>query len=300
MLPKAYHDDNARLSIMTSANLALAAMRRDEADILGQWAADEDWNPGKADIAIAWDTDPDAFIVLRRGAELAGGGTIFSYGGAFGFMGLFIVRRDLRGAGLGAKLWRHRLELLRSRLAPGASIGMDGVFAMVPFYERGGFALAHKDIRFEGIARGEMDRGVRWFDPSSFPLVDRFDRTHFPVPRTAFLKRWIFQDGAYAAGLFEKDQLAGYGVARPARAGYKIGPLFAARADIAVRLFTSLMAQFAAAQVQIDVPEPNEAGIRLAGASGLKEVFGCARMYCGAIPDLPLARIFGVTSFEFG
>lgn len=117
MLPKAYHDDNARLSIMTSANLALAAMRRDEADILGQWAADEDWNPGKADIAIAWDTDPDAFIVLRRGAELAGGGTIFSYGGAFGFMGLFIVRRDLRSAGLGAKLWRHRLELLRSRLA---------------------------------------------------------------------------------------------------------------------------------------------------------------------------------------
>jgi GNAT superfamily N-acetyltransferase len=285
---------------MMSANLSLAAMRRDEADILTRWAADEGWNPGKADVAIAWDTDPDAFIALRRGSELAGGGTIFSYSGAFGFMGLFIVRRDLRGGGLGAQLWRHRLDHLRSRLAPGASIGMDGVFDMMPFYQRGGFALAHKDIRFQGIASGVMDRDVHRLDPPSFAVVDHFDRPHFPAPRSPFLQRWIFQEGAFAMGLFEKEQLAGYGVARPALAGYKIGPLFAARADIAERLFTSLMAQISGTQVQIDVPEPNEPGIRLAQASGFKEVFGCARMYQGAMPKLPLPRIFGVTSFEFG
>jgi len=52
--------------------------------------------------------------------------------------------------------------------------------------------------------------------------------------------------------------------------------------------------------VQLDVPEPNEAGIRLAVKFGLKEVFGCARMYHGATPNLPIGRIFGVTSFEFG
>src|SRR3954447_21655504 len=86
------------------AGLSLGAMRRDEADILVGWAADEGWNPGKADIGIAWATDPEAFIALRRGSELAGGGTIFSYDGRFGFMGLFIVRRELRGAGLGAQL----------------------------------------------------------------------------------------------------------------------------------------------------------------------------------------------------
>jgi hypothetical protein len=40
--------------------------------------------------------------------------------------------------------------------------------------------------------------------------------------------------------------------------------------------------------------------MRLAQASGFKEVFGCARMYQGAMPKLPLPRIFGVTSFEFG
>jgi len=282
------------------AGLSIGAMRREEADILAGWAADEGWNPGKADIGIAWATDPEAFIALRQGSELAGGGTIFSYDGRFGFMGLFIVRRELRGAGLGAQLWHHRLKRLQQRLKPGASIGMDGVFAMVPFYERGGFALAYRDLRFEGIAQGTADPQVCALDPSMFALVEAVDRAYVPAPRPSFLRQWMFQPGAHAIGLIERDRLVGYGVARPARVGYKLGPVFAERPDIAERLIGSLMAKIAGQQVQLDVPEPNQAGMQLARQFGLKEVFGCARMYCGGDPKLPVEGIYGVTSFEFG
>ncbi len=285
---------------MPAADLSLGPMRRDEVATLGGWAADEGWNPGKADLDIAWDIDPDAFIALRRGAELVGGGTIFSYAGLFGFMGLFIVRKDLRGDGLGAQLWHYRLKRLQARLSPGAVIGMDGVFAMVPFYARGGFALAYRDLRFQGIANGSADPQVQLLDEASFATIDRFDRAHVPAPRIAFLRRWMFQPGAHAAGLFERDELIGYGIARPARTGFKIGPVFAARPDAAERIIGSLMSRFPGQQMQLDVPEPNEAGTRLAMKFGLKEVFGCARMYHGPAPDLPVERIFGVTSFEFG
>jgi GNAT superfamily N-acetyltransferase len=297
LLPNAGREpDNMNLP----ADLSLGPMRRDEADILAGWAADEGWNPGNADIGIAWDTDPEAFIALRKGSELAGGGTIIAYGKLYGFMGLFIMRRDLRGEGLGAQLWKYRLKRLQDRLAPGACIGMDGVFAMVPFYQRGGFVFAHNDVRFEGIAQGTMDPEVRRLDQADFDMVDRFDRAYVPAKRSSFLRRWVFQPGAHAVGLFAKDKLAGYGVARPARKGFKIGPVFAERADIAERLIASLMAHVPGEQVQLDVPEPNHAGTRLAETFGLKEVFGCARMYHGAAPDLPTGRIFGVTSFEFG
>jgi hypothetical protein len=94
--------------------------------------------------------------------------------------------------------------------------------------------------------------------------------------------------------------MVGYGVARPALTGYKLGPVFAKRADIAERLILSLMACIPGEQVQLDVPEPNRSGSRLAEKFGLKEVFGCARLYHGQTPDLPIANIFGVTSFEFG
>ena len=60
------------------------------------------------------------------------------------------------------------------------------------------------------------------------------------------------------------------------------------------------MAHIPGEQVQLDVPEPNRDGIGLAMKFGLTEVFGCARMYHGAAPDLPIKNIFGVTSFEFG
>jgi len=32
----------------------------------------------------------------------------------------------------------------------------------------------------------------------------------------------------------------------------------------------------------------------------MKPVFETARMYTGAAPDLPLPKLFGVTSFELG
>jgi hypothetical protein len=282
------------------ADLTITSMVRDEADILAGWAADEGWNPGKSDIGIAWDTDPEGFIALRRGSDLIGGGTIMSYDGRFGFMGLFIVRRDQRGRGLGAQLWRYRLNRLQGRLAPGAAIGMDGVLAMKQFYERGGFVFAHNDVRYQGLAGGTMDPAVRPIDSSGFASVENFDRSHVPAPRAPFLRRWIFQRGAHALALHQNDEMVGYGVARPALSGYKLGPIFAQRADIAERLILSLMACIPGEQVQLDVPEPNQSGNRLAEKFGLKEVFGCARLYHGRTPDLPIGNIFGVTSFEFG
>jgi GNAT superfamily N-acetyltransferase len=281
-------------------DLSITPMKREEADILAVWAADEGWNPGKSDIGVAWDTDPEGFIALRIGSDLVGGGTIMSYDGRFGFMGLFIVRRDQRGRGFGAHLWRYRLNRLQGRLAPEAPIGMDGVLAMKPFYERGGFMFAHNDVRYQGIAEGTMDPAVRPIDSSMFAIVESFDRLHVPAPRAPFLRRWTFQRGAHALGLHENGQMVGYGVARPALTGYKFGPVFAKRADIAERLILSLMACIPGEQVQLDVPEPNQSASRLAEKFGLKAVFGCARLYHGQTPDLPIGNIFGVTSFEFG
>jgi hypothetical protein len=89
-------------------------------------------------------------------------------------------------------------------------------------------------------------------------------------------------------------------VVRPAQSGFKIGPAFAARPDLAERLIGSLMARIEGQPVQLDVPEPNEAGLSLAARFGLSESFGCARMYHGPAPDLEVSGLFGVTSFEFG
>lgn len=131
-----------------SNELVIRNMTRAELDRLVGWAAEEGWNPGRHDAELFWATDPEAFIAAELDGELIGGGAITSYAGEFGFMGFFIVRPEFRGHGFGDTLWHVRRDRLLARLRPGASIGMDGVFAMQDYYATGGFVFSHRNLRF--------------------------------------------------------------------------------------------------------------------------------------------------------
>lgn len=272
-----------------------------ELTVLSGWAAAEGWNPGDGDLDVAWSVDPGAFVALRSvDGELAGAGTVLSYDGAMGFMGLFIVREDLRGHGLGTRLWHHRVLLLSERLRPGATIGMDGVFDMVPFYEQGGFVLSHRDLRFEGSASGTPGPDV--VDASTVPFEDlaAFDAAHLGVDRTAFLQAWIQRPGVRSFAVLDGGEVAGYAVLRPAAVGFKTGPFLARTPAVAEQLLGSVLHAADGAQVQIDVPETNAEGLRMVREVGFTESFGCARMYRGPAPEVPVGQVYGVTSFEFG
>lgn len=278
----------------------ISPMHEKEIPLLDDWAAAEGWNPGLSDLRIASQADPNCFVSLRDDHGMAGGGSIFSYDGRFGFMGLFIIREDLRGQGLGTVLWHWRRDALLRRLEPGAVIGMDGVFDMVPFYERGGFKAAYRDLRYQGIATGRRSGRVVSLSMADFEDIEAFDRIFVPAPRKAFLKGWLGQTGAQTVGIREDGEIVAYGVVRPCRMGFKIGPLFAHRADLGGDVLGELMARIVGHQVQIDVPEPNTAGVDLARNFDLSMSFGCVRLYHGPDPCLPVDRIFGVTSLEFG
>jgi Acetyltransferase (GNAT) domain len=100
--------------------------------------------------------------------------------------------------------------------------------------------------------------------------------------------------------LIDDAQLKGYGVLRKCRVGHKIGPLFADTPDIAAALLGALCNYALGEQVFIDIPDPNQAGLRLAAKHGMSPVFACERMYLRGDPGLPLDEIYGLTSFEAG
>ncbi len=289
-----------RTSIFPSG-FEIAPMTRAEADLLGDWAAEEGWNPGLADIDVAWGYDPGAFIALRKDGVLAGGASIIAYGGKVGFLGLYIMRRDLRRQGLGRIFWQELLRRQESRLEPGAPIGLDGVFTMAPFYAADGFNLLYRDLRYEGIATGKPDADAVALDQTGWDALLRYDAAVSGLDRAKFMRSWLSVPGSKGFALLsDAGAITGYGFARPCRTGYKIGPLYANETEGADRLLETLLAAIAGAPVALDVPEPNENALQIAERRGWRQSFGCARMVRGTGGVVPVSRIFGVTSFEFG
>jgi hypothetical protein len=283
---------------MTSAALRIRALGPDEIALAIEWAAAEGWNPGLHDAACFYAADPGGFLVGSLGEEPVATISVVKYGVTFGFLGLYIVKNAFRGKGYGIQIWKAGL----ARLA-GRNVGLDGVVAQQDNYRTSGFSLAYRNIRYRGTAVAATPIDARIVPLSSLPVAETiaYDRAFFPDDRAAFLRCWIAQPDSTALGILRGSTLAGYGVVRCSRDGYKIGPLFADDAACAESLFNALEAYVPqGAALYLDVPEPNAAAIALAERHGMAVVFETARMYTGVAPQLPMRRLFGVTTFELG
>jgi len=270
---------------------------------LVEWAAQEGWNPGLADADSFWATDPEGFLAIDVEGQMAGAGCAFYHGPAYGFMGLFIMRPEFRGQGLGRTLWYARRDKLRSRLSPEGSIGMDAVTHMIPFYAAGGFEVFARHCRFQLNTQdltAEVSPAVVALTAEDLPEVQALDRHGFPCPREKYLAAWTSQPDAYWLGLRGDNGLQSYSVMRPCRAGWKVGPLFASTKEEARQLFLACVARAEKGPVFLDVPDNNPAAWSLCEEFGMQQVFECTRMYFGPVPELDHAWIYGVTSLEAG
>jgi len=273
-------------------------MSRTELDLGIDWAAAEGWNPGLHDADAFHAADPQGYLVGLIGDEPIGMIAAVRYGAGFGFIGFYIVRPAWRGRGHGLALWQAGIQSLSGRL-----VGLDGVVAQQANYRRSGFELAYNNIRHQGLAMAtdSPDPQIRPITQIPFEQVVRYDAALFPDDRRQFLSAWLNLPGSIGLGLVQDDGLAGYGVIRPCRQGFKVGPLLANNAGGAERLLRALLATVpSGALVQFDTPAVNAQAIALARSLGMSPVFETARMYTGAAPQLPLERLFGVTSFELG
>lgn len=96
-------------------------------------------------------------------------------------------------------------------------------------------------------------------------------------------------------------KLAGFGCARRASEGFKIGPLFADDGSAAESLFLGL-AKEVGGPLMIDVPDPSfqPSATQLVLGHGMTEVFQRARMYTRGRPHVNTLRVYAITSLELG
>ena len=282
---------------MASNRYHIRPMTRRELDSAISWAAAEGWNPGLYDADCFYSADPSGLLMGFLDDEPVASITAVKYGQSFGFIGFYIVKPAMRGQGYGLALWQVALAYLQGR-----NIGLDGVVAQQANYIKSGFKLAHRNIRYEGTSTGTLAKtDCMPLSSVAVETVAAYDQQFFPEDRAGFIQCWIAQPESHAVGVVQDQTLVGYGVVRPCQSGYKIGPLFADTTAIAEQIFQTLVTQGPPGEpFYLDVPAPNPHAVAMAEQYGMQPVFETARMYTQKDPELPLGRIFGITTFELG
>jgi len=280
-----------------ASDLRIRVMRPEEIALAVDWAAGEGWNPGLGDAASFATVDREGFLVGEVEGAAAATISCLNYDERFAFLGFYIVRPDLRGRGYGLRIWNAAIAHAGAR-----TIGLDGVVAQQGNYRKSGFRLAYANIRYGGTI-GPLSAPTAGIVPLAqlpFSMLEADDARVFPALRTAFLRAWISARGHIGRALVRNGALAAWGVIRPCRRGYKIGPLVADDRAAAEAVLAALTAAAGAGEIFLDVPGVNRNALALAQDYGLAPVFETARMYTRAIRPVLLERVFGVTTFEVG
>src|SRR4051795_2142535 len=205
------------------SDLQVRNLRPEEIATAVDWAAAEGWNPGFSDAACFAIPDAHGFFVGEIDGEPVATVSCVNYDDRFAFLGFYIVRSGFRDRGHGLRIWNAAIAHAGSRV-----IGLDGVVAQQDNYKKSGFQLAYANIRYGGtVAAPTAPADVVALDKVPFALVEADDATVFPAPRSAFLRAWIKTPSHVGRALLRDGRLAAWGVIRPCRDGYKIGPLVA-------------------------------------------------------------------------
>lgn len=287
--------NTTRGNTLSNDTIAVRRMNRKDLQLAVEWARNEGWNPGLHDVDPFYAADPNGFFIAEMGGEPVGTASAVAYDDSFGFLGFYIVKEELRHLGIGMKLCEALLEYMGDRV-----YGLDGVVAMLDKYvQQMGVAIAHYNARYEGVGR-PAEAVLADISSVSFEELERYDRRFFPARRTAFLQSWISRPGSLGRVVTDGEHLVGYGVIRPCYRGFKIAPLFADTPAIADQLFCELSGLAVDQPLFLDIPVCNKSALALVDRHQMRKVFETARVYHGTAPELPLDKIYGITSFELG
>lgn len=260
------------------------------------WAAQESWNPGRYDLEVYW--QQKSLLVGWLGNQPVGCISAAAYDADFGFLGCYLVDHRHRGHGYGRFLWEKAIASL-----PARCIGLEGAVALQDTYLRHGFVKSCLHVRHQ-LKSGNGDpvaSSLQAIHSIPFEQVLDYDTRHFVGMRSQFLQHWLGSPEMQGWGVVQADQLLGYGLIRPADMGYRIGPLFADRLEVAQQLLAALLQIPPPDQpVYMDVPKSNEQANLLMKNVQAIPLFSNCRMYKGEFPELPLDEIYGVTTLEMG
>lgn len=260
-------------------------------------AKDEGWNPGVYDAKTFYDADHDGFFIGLLDNQPIGCISAVKYYPYYGFMGLFIVKKEFRGKGYGSLLWKNALNYLGE-----VNIGLDGVLDKVEFYKKYGFKeyFDHGCYVFKSDISLTSNKNILPAKDFFFKDLNAYDKNHFGSSREKFLYSWVHQPDSHTFCYFQAHKIIGFGTIRKATEGYKIGPLYAANKSIAEELFLRLISEVKGENIYMNINESSKDAMSFVEQYNMTKSFATKRMYLISRPNIPTGELFGTATLEIG
>ncbi len=283
-------------------------------DVVTRLAREQDFAPGVGDIEIYANTDRQGIWLAWLDNEPVGCIAAVTYNPGYAFIGLFAVKSEYQGQGVGRRLWEHALETLSNV----DCIGLEAAVQMVSFYEKAGFEKDCVTTRRQKMCLSDQSEHpntslLRRSDISVVPLRDvsleaiqRYDERHEISPRPHFLEQWLrHKAGEVFVAMDGKGECHGYVRIRPCLLpigeGWRVGPLLAEEEAMASLLLNNAMDRHKGV-VLIDTPGFNLAAKTITKAKGFKPMATTVRMYKGVMPQPQGhdSNVYGLACLELG
>jgi GNAT superfamily N-acetyltransferase len=279
-------------------------MSRDELDVVLDWADQEGWNPGLSDADVFWRIDRSGLWAIDVDGILVGSGATIAHGSTHVVIGLVHVRPEHRRQGIATRTFPWLVDGALSRMPPGTTVSLDVPDHLHDLAERFGFHPVRRIARMVGRAietrRGAHSGELRALASVPVDAVVDYDAAHVGALRRDLLETWIHPVGGFSLGVYEGQRLRGMAVMRPARRGYRIGPLFADDPDIAEELMGALSRMVLGHTISMDVPTDNPQALALAARHGLTETSSVVHLELGDVRPSPEGSVYAITSIEIG
>lgn len=264
----------------------------------------EGWNIRTGDLQALYEQDPHAFWILEVDGIPMASLSAISYERKLAFLGLYLVHPDYRRKGYGKQLW----DAVVPRIDP--PIGLNGVLAQVPNYEREGFSTYKHVMRAAVNIRTSFEEPdpLEEISSASISSIDgarslagvlEYDSSVFPYDRKIFLSALINMPGTTALMARKDGKIVGYGIMRKCEeTGYKIAPLYADDTPTQLALLKAFKrCAPPKADVYLNAPEERLPIIK----GGSSRLFSTALMYKGKPPEIleiHESRVLSTASIE--
>ena len=264
------------------------------------------WNQSLQDWQRLLGHDSHGCFVAEWNGRPAGTATTTIYSQDLAWIGMVLVDPAMRRRGIGTALLVHCIEHLR-RSGVGC-IKLDATPLGLQVYDPLGFVSEWSLSRWETteLAARPAPNGTsgapnpRPLDPGDIGCVADLDSSAFGAARNRMLSMLAAQSAARVL-TDGAGRIVGYGMLRPGQRAHYLGPMVAEDESTGIALADDLLDSIPDRLLYWDIPDANQAAIRVARRYGMHRQRTLTRMYLGenTRPGRP-ASLWAIAAPEIG